>query len=74
MMENVKEDIINKLIDYLENIKKESVAISINPPHIEEIYGLADGSVYGKMEMDIHIEYNGLYKKTNNIVSSWEKI
>ncbi len=74
MNNDIKYNIIDKMIEYLENIKKESISISIVPPHIEEIYGLSDGTVYGKMEMDIHIEFNDLYQKTNNVVSSWEKL
>ena len=71
---NINENVIDEVIKYLTEIKKEKMSITINPPHIEGIYGLSDGTVYGKMEMDIHIEFNDLYKKAKDIITSWEKI
>lgn len=76
MYRNINNDIIEMLTNFLNNIKYEynKVDISITPPHIEEIYGNIDGTVYGRAEMDIHIEFDDIYKKTNDILSTWEKI
>ncbi len=76
MYRNTNKDIIEMITIFLNNIKYEynKVDISITPPHIEEIYGNIDGTVYGRAEMDIHIEFDDIYKKTNDILSTWEKI
>lgn len=74
MYRNINDDLIEIITNFLKDIKYEKVNISIIPPHIEELYGTLDGTVYGKAEMDIHIEFNDVYKKTNNILSTWEKI
>lgn len=74
MCKNINDDLIEIITNFLKDIKYEKVDISITPPHIEEIYGYLDGTVYGKAEMDIHIEFNDVYKKTSDILSTWEKI
>lgn len=74
MYRNINDDLIEIITNFLKDIKYEKVDISITPPHIEEIYGYLDGTVYGKAEMDIHIEFDDIYKKTNDILSTWEKI
>lgn len=74
MSKNINDDLIEIITNFLKDIKYEKANISITPPHIEEIYGYLDGTVYGKAEMDIHIEFDDIYKKTNDILSTWEKI
>lgn len=74
MYRNINDDLIEIITNFLKDIKYEKVDVSIIPPHIEELYGTLDGTVYGKAEMDIHIEFNDVYKKTSDILSTWEKI
>ena len=38
------------------------------------MYSISKETVYGKAEMTIHIEFDDIYKKTNNMLSTWEKI
>lgn len=74
MYRNINNEMIEIITNFLKDIKNEKVDVSITPPHIEEIYGYLDGTVYGRAEMDIHIEFDDIYKKTNDILSTWEKI
>ena len=74
MYRNINDDLIEIITNFLNDIKYEKVNISITPPHIEEMCGYPDGTVYGKAEMDIHIEFADIYKKTNDILSTWVKI
>ena len=74
MYRDINNEMINKVIEFLNKVKDEKAYVTIEPLHIEEICGTFGGSVYGKAEMDIHIEFEDLYVKTNNILSTWEKI
>lgn len=74
MYKNINDDMIEIITNFLNDIKYEKVNISITPPHIEKICGYSDGTVYGKAEMNIHIEFADIYKKTNDILSTWEKV
>lgn len=74
MYKNINDDMIEIITNFLNDIKYEKVNISITPPHIEKICGYLDGTVYGKAEMNIHIEFADIYKKTNDILSTWVKI
>ena len=74
MYKNINNEMIDMITKFLNDIKCEKADVSITPPHIEEIYGDLGGNVYGRAEMNIHIEFDDIYKKTNDILSTWEKI
>ena len=76
-MKSINNKIIDEAIEYLNKLKEQSDMLSINvvPPHIEEIGGTFDGTVFGKFEMDIHISWEELYQKqSTNFLSEWEKV
>lgn len=73
-MHKYNEKILDDIANFLKDLKGKNIEFSIIPPHIEEIYGTLDGESYGRMEMDIHIEFEDLYKRVNGITGQWEKI
>ena len=74
MYKNINDDMIDTIINFLNEIKHKKVDITIIPPHIGEIYSFSNGKVYGKAEMTIHVIYDDIYQKTNNILSTWVRI
>lgn len=74
MYKNINDDLIEIITNFLNEIKHKQINISIIPPHIEEIYSFSNGKVYGKAEMTIHVVYDDIYQKTNNILSTWVRI
>lgn len=70
---HINEEVIDNIIEYLQTIKHDRCDITIVPPHIEEIFGDIE-TMYGTVQMDIHIQFNELYKRAREIVANWEKV
>lgn len=67
------EQIIDKAIEFLKQVKDVRCNVNIDGPNIEEIFGTPD-ELYGKVKMNIEITFDDLYKKTNDLLSVWEKV
>lgn len=67
------EVIIDKVIEFLKQVKDVRCNINVNGPNIEEIYGIPD-EVYGIAKMNIEIQFDDLYKRTQDLFSAWEKV
>lgn len=67
------EQIIDKAIEFLKQVKDVRCNVNVDGPNIEEIFGTPD-ELYGKVKMNIEITFDDLYKKTNNLLSVWEKV
>ena len=67
------EEIIDKTIEFLKQIKGVRCDVKIDGPNIEEIYGTPD-EVYGITKMNIEIQFDDLYKRTQDLFSIWEKV
>lgn len=67
------EQIIDKAIEFLKQVKDVRCNVNVDGPNIEEIFGTPD-ELYGKVKMNIEIIFDDLYKKTNDLLSVWEKV
>lgn len=67
------EQIIDKMIEFLKQVKDVRCNVNVDGPNIEEIFGTPD-ELYGKAKMNIEITFDDLYKKTNDLLSVWEKV
>ncbi len=67
------EQIIDKAIEFLKQVKDVRCNVNVDGPNIEEIFGTPD-ELYGKVKMNIEITFDDLYKKTNDLLSVWEKV
>ena len=67
------EQIIDKTIEFLKQVKDVRCNVNVDGPNIEEIFGTPD-ELYGKVKMNIEITFDDLYKKTNDLLSVWEKV
>lgn len=67
------EQIIDKAIEFLKQVKDVRCNVNVDGPNIEEIFGTPD-ELYGKAKMNIEITFDDLYKKTNDLLSVWEKV
>lgn len=67
------EQIIDKTIEFLKQVKDVRCNVNVDGPNIEEIFGTPD-ELYGKAKMNIEITFDDLYKKTNDLLSVWEKV
>ncbi len=71
----MNQEIIEKIIEYLNKLKaQDRVSLNIIPPHIEEFCSMMDGTILGKMEMDIHIEWEDFFSKKSKFDDEWKKI
>lgn len=67
------EQIIDKTIEFLKQVKDVRCNVNVDGPNIEEIFGTSD-ELYGKAKMNIEITFDDLYKKTTDLLSVWEKV
>lgn len=67
------EKTIDELIEFLKQVKDVRCNVNVGGPNIEEIFGTPD-ELYGKAKMNIEITFDDLYKKTNDLLSVWEKV
>ena len=67
------EQIIDTAIEFLKQVKDVRCNVNVDGPNIEEIFGTPD-ELYGKVKMNIEITFDDLYKKTNDLLSVWEKV
>lgn len=67
------EQIIDKMTEFLKQVKDVRCNVNVDGPNIEEIFGTPD-ELYGKAKMNIEITFDDLYKKTNDLLSVWEKV
>ena len=72
-MYKYNEKLLNGIINFLQELQGQNVTFNIIPPHIEEVFGTVGGEIYGKMVMDIHIDFEDLYKLVNEITGRWKK-
>lgn len=67
------EQLIDKTIEFLNQVRDVRCNIKVEGPNIEEIFGTPD-ELYGKAKMNIEIIFDDLYKKTNDLFGTWKKV